>query len=67
MTQAQKAHHRQLASQRIQLEHKIRAMKVFKIIGNRFRNKRKRYELKFKLVAGLVNWNNGSPLQKSAA
>jgi IS5 family transposase len=66
LTQAQKAHNRQLASQRIQIEHKIRSIKVFKIIGNRFRNKRKRYEVKFKLVAGLVNWNNGSPLQKSA-
>jgi transposase len=67
LTQAQKAHNRQVASQRIQIEHKIRSINVFKIIGNRFRTERKRYELKFKLVAGLVNWNNGSPLQKSAA
>jgi len=64
---SQKAYNRLLASQRIQIEHKIRSIKVFKIIGNRFRNKRKRYELNFKLVAGLVNWNNGSPLQKRAA
>lgn len=64
---SQKAYNRLLASQRIQIEHKIRSIKVFKIIGNRFRNKRKRYELKFKLVAGLVNWNNGSPLRKRAA
>ncbi len=25
------------------------------------------YELKFKLVAGLINWNNGSPIQKRMA
>jgi hypothetical protein len=67
LTEEQKSHNRQLASQRVQIEHKIRSIKVFKIIGNRFRNKRKRYELKFKLVAGLVNWNNGSPMQKRAA
>ncbi|WP_339043800.1 hypothetical protein [Cardinium endosymbiont of Tipula unca] len=42
-------------------------IKVFKIIGNRYRNKRKRYDLKFNIVAGLVNLQNGLSLLKRAA
>jgi hypothetical protein len=33
-------------------------IKACNMIGNRFRNKQRRYAFKFKLVAGLVNWNN---------
>ncbi|WP_339043802.1 transposase family protein [Cardinium endosymbiont of Tipula unca] len=62
-----KTYNQVLASQRVLVEHKIRSIKVFKIIGNRYRNKRKRYDLKFNIVAGLVNLQNGLSLLKRAA
>jgi hypothetical protein len=62
-----KVFNQSLSSDRTKIEHTIRSVKIFKIIGNRYRNKRKRYELKFKLVTGLVNLNNGALLRERAA
>lgn len=44
---------------RVRVENKIRELKIFRIIGERYRNKRKRYGLKFNIVAGIVNFKNG--------
>jgi hypothetical protein len=63
----QKLHNRELARKRCRIEHVIRSIKIFKIIGNRFRNKRKRYELKFKIVTGLVNLKKGCELVRKVA
>ncbi len=64
---AKKAYNRALSSQRCLVKHKIGSIKVFKIIGNRYRNKRKRYALKFSIVTGLVNLNHAVALRERVA
>ena len=44
-----------LAKCRILVEHKTGLIKLFKIVAERSRNRRKRYNLRMKLFAGLVN------------
>jgi hypothetical protein len=37
------------------VEHVNRRLKVFRILGERYRNRRKRFGLRFNLIAALVN------------
>ncbi len=46
----------QLARLRIRVEQVIRSLKVFKMISERYRNRRKRLHLRFSLVAGIYNF-----------
>ena len=50
-----KAHNRSLGRFRIAVEHVIRSLKVWRIIKETYRNRRKRFSLRFKLIAGLIN------------
>ena len=45
-----------LAKCRITVEHKIGLIKLFKIVANKYRNRRQRYDLRMKLFAGIVNF-----------
>lgn len=47
---------RQLAKLRVIGEHVNRALKIFKILSDRYRNRRKRFGLRFNLIAGLYNY-----------
>ena len=47
-----------LAKFRILVEHKIGLIKLFKIVAERYRNRRKRYDLRMTLFAGIVNFEN---------
>jgi transposase len=55
LTVEQKASNRDLARQRIFVEHAIRKVKVFRILSERYRNRRKRFGLRFNLIASLYN------------
>ena len=55
LTPEQKAANRQLASQRIFCEHVIGRLKVFRILSDRYRNRRKRFSLRFNLIAAIYN------------
>ena len=44
----QKKYNRELASIRIVVEHVYRCLKIFKIISERYRNRRSRFSLRFK-------------------
>lgn len=55
LTTKQKAANRQLASQRIFCEHVIGRLKVFRILSDRYRNRRKRFGLRFNLIAAIYN------------
>jgi hypothetical protein len=46
----------QLASERVSNENIIAMVKRFKIVSDRYRNRRKRFGLRFNLIAGLYNW-----------
>jgi len=45
-----------LSSKRIEIEHVIGRLKRFRIIADRYRNRRKRFALRFKLIAGIYNY-----------
>ena len=55
LTAEQKAANRELARQRIFVEHVIRKVKIFRILSERYRNRRKRFGLRFNLIASLYN------------
>jgi len=44
-----------LAKQRIFVEHVIRCLKVFRILAHPYRNRRRRFGLRFNLIAALYN------------
>ena len=55
LTSEQKAANRELAGQRIFVEHAIGKLKVFRILSERYRYRRKRFGLRFNLIASLYN------------
>ncbi len=55
LTPEQKRNNRELARQRIYCEHVIRQLKVFRILSERYRNRRKRFGLRFNLIAAIYN------------
>ena len=55
LTEEQIAANRDLARQRIFVEHVIGKVKVFRILSERYRNRRKRFGLRFNLIASLYN------------
>lgn len=56
LSKAQKATNRQLSSARVLNENVIGKLKRFKIIAQRYRNRRKRFSLRFNLIAGIYNF-----------
>jgi DDE superfamily endonuclease len=55
LTQTDKAHNRALAKERIVNEHVIRYLKRFRILQERYRNRRRRFSLRFNLIAAIYN------------
>ena len=56
LTPDQKASNRQLARERICIEHINRRFKIFKILAGRYRNRSRRYGLRCNLIAALYNY-----------
>jgi hypothetical protein len=44
-----------ISSERVLVENVIRRVKVFRIMGERYRNRRKRFGLRLNLIAGILN------------
>jgi hypothetical protein len=57
LTKEQKKENRQLASQRIPIEHTNCMMKIFNILKYPYRNKQKRFGLRVNLLAAIYNKN----------
>ena len=55
LTDEQKAQNRSLSKERFVVEHVIRSLKIFRILAERYRNRRKRFGLRFNLIAALYN------------
>ena len=55
LTKMQKQRNRTLARKRIVIEHIFRKLKVFRILSERYRNRRKRFALRFNLIAAIYN------------
>jgi IS5 family transposase len=56
LTSEQKQANRQLAQQRIVIEHIHRRLKIFRILSSRYRNRRRRLGLRLNLIAGIYNY-----------
>jgi hypothetical protein len=59
LTEKEKEHNHNLSSKRIKVENKIRELKIFKILSDIYRNFTKKHDLRFNIIAGLVNYKNG--------
>lgn len=55
LTKEDKQKNRDLASERVINENVIGMLKRFKIISDKYRNRRKRFGLRFNLIAGIYN------------
>lgn len=55
LTPSDKQKNRLISSQRVLNENVIGMLKRFKIIADRYRNRRKRFGLRFNLIAGIYN------------
>ena len=56
LTEKQKEENKELASKRVMVENDIGLLKRFKIIADKYRNRRKRFSLRFNLIAGIHNF-----------
>lgn len=56
LSKEDKAQNRRIASQRVTNEHAIGFIKRFKILSEKYRNRRKRFGLRFNLLAGICNF-----------
>jgi len=56
LTKEEKKFNRALAGKRVKVENVIRRLKVFRILSERYRHRRKRFGLRFNLIAGLHNY-----------
>ncbi len=56
LSKEEKQYNRQLARDRVLNENVIGKLKRFKIISDRYRNRRKRFGLRFNLIAGIDNY-----------
>ncbi len=60
LTKEDKRFNRAVSRERILNEHVIGALKRFRIISDRYRNRRKRFGLRFNLIAGIYNHDLGT-------
>jgi hypothetical protein len=56
LTPEEKAENRRIARERILIENINAKIKVFKIMANKYRNRRKRHNLRTSLICGIINF-----------
>ena len=56
LTKKEKRMNLKLSKIRVTVEHVIGKIKVFKIIAERYRNRRKYYDLRMQLICGIYNF-----------
>lgn len=59
LTKEDRQRNRRIASERVLSEHVIGALKRFRILSDRYRNRRKRFGLRLNLIAGIYNLQLG--------
>jgi hypothetical protein len=55
LTKKDKQDNKQQASDRVLIEHTNRSLKRFRILAERYRNRRKRFGLRLNLIAAILN------------
>lgn len=56
LTKEEKRQNQKISSERVLNENVIGMLKRFKIIADKYRNRRKRFGLRFNLIAGIYNY-----------
>ena len=56
LTIKEKLRNRSLARKRILIEHIFRKLKVFRVLSEKYRNRRKRFSVRFNLIAAIYNF-----------
>lgn len=56
LNKAERQYNRDLARLRVVSEHVNRKLKIFRILAERYRNRRKRFGLRFNLIAAIINF-----------
>jgi hypothetical protein len=56
LTAEEKAENKRLSQERILIENVNAKIKVFKIVANKYRNRRKRFGLRMALICGIINY-----------
>ena len=59
LSKEDKLKNRNKSSKRIPVEYVNAKIKAFKIVATKYRNRRKRFGLRFNLICALVNWDRG--------
>ena len=57
LTRQERSNNREISRKRIFVEHAIRFLKRFRILSERYRNRRKRFALRFALIAAICNFD----------
>lgn len=60
LSKADHRYNRDLARRRVMAEHVNRRLKIWRILAERYRNRRRRFGLRFNLIAGLYNYELAS-------
>jgi hypothetical protein len=63
----QKKFNRELSKKRIKVENVIREIKIFKVVSDIYRNRRRGHGIKINIIAGIVNMKTEKRLLKKAA
>ena len=56
LDKGERQHNRNLARLRVVAEHVNRKLKIFRILSERYRNRRRRFGLRFNLIAAIINF-----------
>jgi len=59
LSKEDKLENKKKSSKRIPVEHINAKIKAFKIVAHKYRNRRKRFALRFNLICALVNFDRG--------
>jgi len=55
LTKEDKLRNQAISSSRVAVENIIREIKIFRIVAEKYRNRRKRFALRFNLIAAIYN------------
>ncbi|MBR8827444.1 MAG: transposase, partial [Gomphosphaeria aponina SAG 52.96 = DSM 107014] len=56
ISKEQKKFNKELTKERIVIEHINRKLKIFRILSSTYRNRRRKFGLRFNLIAGIYNY-----------
>ena len=56
LTKQDKKENHKISSERVLVENTIRKVKIFRVMAEKYRNRRKRFTLRLNLIAGIINY-----------